>query len=195
MLKRLFDLVIALFASIMLAPVFLVIALWIKLDSSGPIFYRQTRIGQFCKPFCIYKFRTMRSDSAGLPITVGADSRITHSGIFLRRYKLDELPQLFNVVRGDMSLVGPRPEVPKYVAYYPEEDKKLILSIRPGITDQASILFRDENKQLATADDPEKLYLDKILPIKIHYYREYVLNRSFLGDICIMAATFKAIFL
>ena len=193
--KRLFDFFGALFGLIVLCPLFLVVACAIRLDSAGPVFFRQVRTGKQGIPFCIFKFRTMITDAErkGMQITVGADQRITGVGFFLRKYKIDELPQLINVLLGDMSLVGPRPEVPKYVAKWPDNVRDEILSVRPGITDFASIEFRDENAQLADADDPEQVYVEKILPIKIDYYLQYVRNRSLWLDIQLIFRTLWAI--
>lgn len=195
MLKRLFDLVFTIPGVIILSPVLLVLALWIHFDSKGPIFFRQERVGRYGVPFRIFKFRTMVVDAEkqGKQITVGDDKRVTRSGEVLRHYKLDELPQLFNVLLGDMSLVGPRPEVPRYIAEYTEEERQEVLSVRPGITDSASIEFRSENEILGQAEDPEQAYIKEILPIKIKYYREYVQNHSILGDFMIILKTFKAI--
>ena len=195
MLKRLFDLVFTIPGVIILSPVLLVLALWIHFDSKGPIFFRQERVGRYGVPFRIFKFRTMVVDAEkqGKQITVGDDKRVTRSGEVLRHYKLDELPQLFNVLLGDMSLVGPRPEVPRYIAEYTEEERQEVLSVRPGITDSASIEFRSENEILGQAEDPEQAYIKEILPIKIKYYREYVQNHSIWGDFMIILKTFKAI--
>ena len=156
MSKRLFDLIFASFGLAILSPLLFLMAVWIKFDSTGSIFFRQERVGQYGKTFRIYKFRTMVTDAEkrGLQITVGNDSRITRSGAFLRRYKLDELPQLIDVVIGKMSLVGPRPEVPKYVAYYPSDVRDIVLSVKPGITDLASIEFKDENTLLGKSANP-----------------------------------------
>jgi lipopolysaccharide/colanic/teichoic acid biosynthesis glycosyltransferase len=179
----------------MLSPLFLVIALAIKLDSSGAVFFRQERVGQWGKKFRIHKFRTMvtGSDQYGLPITVGTDLRITRVGAFLRKTKLDELAQLIDVFRGVMSLVGPRPEVPLYVAYYPADARNIILSVKPGITDWASIKFKNENEILGKSEDPHLSYINNILPVKIGFYKEYVSKRSFLGDIRIIFATIAAL--
>jgi lipopolysaccharide/colanic/teichoic acid biosynthesis glycosyltransferase len=193
--KRLFDLVLAIPGLIGLSPFFMFAALWIRLDSPGPVFFRQERVGRFGRPFRIYKFRTMCSDAEakGRQLTVGNDPRITRSGAFLRRYKLDELPQLINVILGDMSLVGPRPEVPKYVACYPPEIRDKVLSVPPGITDYASIEYRDENTLLAGAVDPEQVYISEILPVKLDYYSKYVTNRSLLLDSKLILLTLKKI--
>lgn len=189
--KRTFDVVLSLAGIVVLLPLFAVIAGSIKLDSPGPVFFRQERVGRFGRPFRIFKFRTMRPDSeqSGGQITVGDDPRITGAGTFLRRYKLDELPQLFNVVLGDMSLVGPRPEVPRYVALYPEKTRELVLSVPPGITDYASIEYRDENALLGKASDPEKTYVEEILPIKLRYYEKYLAEQSLLIDSKIILMT------
>ena len=194
--KRVFDLFFSLLGLVLLAPLFLLIALLIKRDSSGPVFFRQVRAGLWGQPFRIHKFRTMAtlSPAKDLQLTVGADPRITGTGRWLRKYKLDELPQLIDVVRGKMSLVGPRPEVPKYVAHYPADVKQVVLSVRPGITDNASIEYRDENDILAKSDDPEREYLEKVMPGKLDYYMRYVEERSMAGDIAIILRTFGAVF-
>jgi len=194
--KRLFDLCAALAGLVVLAPLFLLIVILIKRDSDGPVFFRQTRIGLRGEPFRIHKFRTMATEPSAkdLQITVGADPRITRTGRWLRNYKLDELPQMIDVVRGKMSLVGPRPEVPKYVEHYPPEVKQIVLSVRPGITDNASIAFRDESDILAQADDPEREYIEKVMPGKLEYYLRYVEQRSMAGDIVIILRTFGAVF-
>lgn len=193
--KRIFDLVASLAGLVLLLPVFLLVAILIKRDSAGPVFYRQTRIGRGGEPFRIHKFRTMAPDTSAnnLQLTVGADPRITRTGQWLRKYKLDELPQLIDVVRGKMSLVGPRPEVPRYVEHYSRKQKDIVLSVRPGITDNASIEYRDENDILAESDDPEQDYIEKILPIKLEYYLRYVSKRSMMGDIAIILRTFRAV--
>lgn len=191
--KRLFDLVAALCGVTLLSPLLLLIALWIKWDSPGPVLYRQQRVGRGGALFTIYKFRTMHGRPGGAEITVGADPRVTHAGTLLRRYKLDELPQLFNVINGSMSLVGPRPEVPRYVAHYPEPLRRIVLSVAPGITDWASIMYKDENAVLARAGDPERAYIDTVLPAKLHYYVRYVLERTFWIDVKIILRTLAAI--
>jgi lipopolysaccharide/colanic/teichoic acid biosynthesis glycosyltransferase len=194
MIKRLFDLGTSFFGLILLAPIFALSALWIMIDSKGPIFFRQERVGFQGINFRIHKFRTMVLDAEkkGKQITVGADSRITTVGEFLRKYKLDELPQLIDVLVGNMSLVGPRPEVPKYIDYYSDDDKHDVLSVKPGITDNASIEFRNENELLVSSKDPEATYISEVLPKKIALYRKYVRERSFFGDVAII---FKTIFL
>lgn len=193
--KRLFDLIASAVGLVIFLPLFIVIAIAIKWESPGPIFFRQERVGRFGKSFRIHKFRTMTLDSErnGLQITVGADSRITRVGLRLRKYKLDELAQLIDVFVGTMSLVGPRPEVPAYVACYPSDAARTILSVRPGITDRASIEFKDENEILGKANDPHKAYIEEVLPIKICFYLDYVKNRSFAGDLGIIIATLFAI--
>ena len=194
MSKRAFDLAGALIGLVLLAPLLLLIALWVKLDSRGPVLYRQQRVGRAGKPFTIYKFRTMAPRAAdGLQLTVGADPRVTRAGRFLRHYKLDELPQLWNVAEGSMSLVGPRPEVPRYVDRYPPEQRRVVLSVAPGMTDWAAIRYKDENAILARSADPERAYLEAVLPVKLDYYVRYVHERSFWGDIRILAHTLAAI--
>jgi len=196
MAKRLLDVVGALLGLVFLAPVFLAVALWIRIDSPGPVFYRQERVGQGGRTFRIHKFRTMRTDAASLgpQITVGADARITRAGKFLRRAKLDELAQLIDVLRGDMSLVGPRPEVPRYVALYPPELRNKIFSVRPGITDPASLAFRHESDLLARAADPEHAYVHEILPIKLKAAAEYVDQRTFWRDLQLIGLTVRSVF-
>ena len=195
MAKRLFDWLASTFGLLVLAPVLLLLAVWIKLDSPGSVFFRQERVGQGGRLFRIHKFRTMVTDAErrGLQITVGADARVTQVGHWLRQYKLDELPQLLDVWLGHMSLVGPRPEVPRYVACYPDDVRDVVLSVRPGITDRASIEFKNENEILGRADDPHLAYLSEVLPIKLRYYVDYVQGRSFWGDITIILATFRAL--
>lgn len=193
--KRLFDMLASGIGLLVLAPILLGISLAIKLESHGPVFFRQERVGRFGKTFRIHKFRTMVTDAErrGLQITVGADARVTKVGAVLRKYKLDELAQLIDVFVGDMSLVGPRPEVPRYVACYPAEAREIVLSVKPGITDRASIEYKDENEILGKAANPHKAYVDEVLPVKIRYYIDYVKNRSFWGDIRIIFATLFAI--
>lgn len=193
--KRLFDLVASGLGLLVLAPFLLLVALAVKLDSPGSVFFRQERVGRHGKKFRIHKFRTMVTDAErrGLQITVGADARVTRAGEILRKYKLDELAQLIDVFLGDMSLVGPRPEVPRYVACYPEQDRQMVLSVRPGITDWASIEYKDENEILANSADPHQAYVNEVLPVKIRYYTDYVRNRSFWGDIRIIFATLGAL--
>lgn len=182
--KRLLDLACVIPGIIVLAPLFLLIAVWIKLDSAGPVFFRQERVGLNGRLFRILKFRTMvtNAESMGGQLTVGVDRRITQAGNLLRRYKLDELPQLFNVLVGDMSLVGPRPEVPRYVALYNDEQRQ-VLKLRPGITDPASIQFRDEAGLLGAAADPERYYIDVLMPEKIRLNMEYAKRATLWQDI------------
>ena len=188
-LKRAFDLAASGIGLLLLSPLLLALAAWIRLDSPGPVFFRQERIGLRGRPFRIYKFRSMRVDHSGPQITVGADDRITRSGHIIRAYKLDELPQLLNVFLGDMSLVGPRPEVPRYVALYPADVRAEVLSVRPGITDLASVQYRSESTLLAASADPERTYVDTILPAKLALCRQYVRERNFLLDLKIIAMT------
>ena len=195
MAKRLFDIVSSGIGLLCLAPVFVVMAIWIKLDSRGPVFYRQTRVGRYGRDFRIFKFRSMRVGSdKGRQITVGErDPRITRSGYFIRRYKIDELPQLINVFLGDMAIVGPRPEVRKYVDLYSEEQRK-VFQVRPGITDLASIKYRNENELLSQVDDPDTYYIDVIMPDKLAINLEYIRHQSFMGDSKIIFNTLFKIF-
>lgn len=194
-MKRLFDILFSLVFLILFLPFFLVISILIILDSKGGAFFRQVRIGKNERTFKLWKFRTMRpmSESAG-QITVGMrDPRITNIGYFLRKYKLDELPQLINILVGEMSVVGPRPEVPKYVEMYSEEQKK-VLSVRPGLTDFASIDFVNENEILAKSEDPEKAYIEEIMPLKLNLNLKYISEMSLSTDFKIIFGTIKAIF-
>lgn len=193
-MKRLFDIVASGCGLIVLSPLFLILAVWIKLDSPGPVFYRQVRVGRGNKDFRIFKFRSMRvgSDKGSLVTIGGHDPRITRSGYFIRKFKLDELPQLINVFIGDMSLVGPRPEVRHYVDYWTPEQMH-VLDVRPGITDPASIKFRKENELMEAAFDPEKYYIEVIMQEKIKLYIEYVQHHSILGDIGLIFKTFWVI--
>ncbi len=193
MTKRIFDIFFASIGLLVLSPALAAIAILIDLDSAGGIFFRQERIGKNGKPFRIFKFRTMRADNKGMKITVGNDSRITKIGQFLRKSKLDELPQLINILKGEMSFVGPRPEVAEYVKYYSDRDRKIVLSVRPGITDWASIKFKNESEILAKETNPEQAYINKILPKKLRYCRFYVKHQSLLGDVVIILKTLKAI--
>ena len=195
MAKRLFDLLLSTLGLLALAPVLLLIAVWVKLDSPGPVMFRQERVGRHGQPFRIHKFRTMRHEPAGqgLQITVGADRRITRVGGFLRASKLDELPQLLDVWLGDMSLVGPRPEVPRYVAHYPAGLREKVLSVRPGITDIASIEYRDESAVLARATDPEHAYIHEVLPHKLALAARYVDESSLWLDVWLIGRTVWAI--
>jgi lipopolysaccharide/colanic/teichoic acid biosynthesis glycosyltransferase len=190
MLKRSFDILASLLFCVLLSPLLTAAALLVALGSRGPILFRQQRIGRHFRPFFIYKFRSMVVDAPGRggQITVGDDPRITRVGRLLRRTKLDELPQLFNVLRGDMSLVGPRPEVPKYVEMF-RDDYEVILQVRPGVTDLASLRYRDEATLLATAADPEAEYIGRVLPQKIALAKQYVAQRSLLFDLKIVTQT------
>lgn len=191
--KRIFDFTASLAGLVLLAPLFLLAALWIKLDSPGPVFFRQQRVGKNGALFNIIKFRTMQDDAHEALLTIGHDRRITEAGKFLRRHKLDEFPQLFNVIKGDMSLVGPRPEVPRYVECYPSDVRSVVLSVAPGITDWASIYYKEENSLLGRAADPEQAYLDTILPAKLKYNLRYVHERSFWNDVRIIFTTLAAL--
>lgn len=188
--KRAFDLSAAFLGLLLLSPLLLAMALWIRLDSPGPVFFRQERVGRGGVPFRIHKFRTMRTDAERHgQLTVGADARVTRAGRLLRKTKLDELPQLIDVLTGRMSLVGPRPEVPRYVACYPAAQRDKILALRPGITDWASIRMIDENEILGRADDPERAYLEQVLPEKLAYYERYADTHTLFQDIRIILAT------
>jgi lipopolysaccharide/colanic/teichoic acid biosynthesis glycosyltransferase len=193
--KRIFDFSASLVGLILLAPVFAVIALAIRLESPGPAFFRQERVGYRGLPFLIIKFRTMRrsAPAEGPQITVGADPRITRVGRLLRKSKLDELPQLINVLKGEMSLVGPRPEVPAFMERYPPQQKAVILSVRPGITDFAAIEFSDEADILARASDPESAYVDEVMPRKFALYKRYVDERSLWLDMKLIGRTLAKI--
>ncbi len=187
--KRAFDLIGAALALTLLALPMLLIALWIKHDSRGPVFYRQQRVGRHGVPFAIHKFRTMKAGAGGLPLTVGEDPRITRAGRFLRRTRLDELPQFIDVLQGSMSLVGPRPEVPKYVAHWPEGLKQRALAVRPGLTDPSSLAFINEAEILARSDDPERAYIEQILPVKLQAAVDYAGRASLASDIAVLAKT------
>jgi lipopolysaccharide/colanic/teichoic acid biosynthesis glycosyltransferase len=191
--KRLFDLGVAALALVVLAPAMCLIALWIKFDSKGPVFFRQERVGQHGRLFRIHKFRSMHADAAGLPLSVGDDARVTRAGAWLRRTRLDELPQLFDVLRGRMSLVGPRPEVPRYVAFYPPHLREQALAVRPGITDPASLEFLDEASQLAQAVDAEREYIDHILPIKLQRAADYARQACLRSDLLVLWRTVCAL--
>lgn len=193
--KRAFDFCAALAGLLVLAPAMLLIALWIKLDSSGPVFYRQERVGRGGKPFRIHKFRTMvpEGEAAAKQITIGADPRITRAGGFLRNAKLDELPQLIDVLVGSMSLVGPRPEVPRFARHWPAGVREQVLSVRPGITDIASIEFRNESELLACAADPEHEYIHVIAPQKLQLALRYVQQASLATDLKLILRTLLAI--
>jgi lipopolysaccharide/colanic/teichoic acid biosynthesis glycosyltransferase len=189
-MKRLFDVTVALVGLLLLSPLFGVIAVLIKFDSPGPVFFKQERIGRGFRPFFIYKFRTMVEDAArqGGSITIGNDPRITRFGRFLRKSKLDELPQLFNILRGEMSFVGPRPEVREYVERF-RQDYEEILTLRPGVTDLASLKYPDEAQVLARARNPEQEYLETVLPDKINLARQYVARASFIFDLYLIVKT------
>jgi lipopolysaccharide/colanic/teichoic acid biosynthesis glycosyltransferase len=195
LIKRLFDIVGASAALLLLWPLLLAVALWIKLDSPGPVFFRQERVGRHGLPFRIHKFRTMVTDAPtrGLPITVGADPRITRAGGFLRRTRIDELPQFIDVLQGTMSLVGPRPEVPRYVALYPPGLRERALAVRPGITDPSSIEFIDEAERLARAADPEREYVEVILPQKVRRAAEYAEQATLVSDLRVIWRTLQAL--
>lgn len=192
MLKRCVDLAGAGIGSVLLSPVLLAIAAVIRLREGAPVFFRQQRVGRDGKPFDIVKFRTMRVGRPGDPeVTVAGDDRVTRVGKVLRRTKLDELPQLFNVLRGEMSLVGPRPEVPAYVADWPEDARRVVLSVRPGITDPASLEHFDEEAVLASYDDPLDAYRTVVTPRKLEMYQRYVESQSLLSDLRIIVATVR----
>lgn len=195
MIKRLFDIVGASVALLLLWPLLLAVALWIRLDSPGPVFFRQERVGRHGVPFRIHKFRTMVTDAParGLQITVGADPRITRAGAFLRRTRIDELPQFIDVLQGTMSLVGPRPEVPRYVALYPPALRERALAVRPGITDPSSIEFIDEAELLARAADPEREYVEVILPQKVRRAAEYAEQATLWSDLRVLWRTLGAL--
>lgn len=193
-MKRLFDIVASGLGLVVLSPLFLILTLCIKLDSKGPVFYRQVRVGRNNKDFRIFKFRSMRvgADKGSLVTIGGRDPRVTRSGYWIRKFKLDELPQLINVFVGDMSLVGPRPEVRHYVDYWTPEQMH-VLDVRPGITDPASIKFRNENELMEKAEDPEKYYIEVIMQEKNKLYLEYVEKHSFLYDLRLIFETFYVI--
>lgn len=193
-MKRMFDVIASALGLLVFSPVLLAVALWVKLDSKGPVFYRQVRVGRYGKDFRIFKFRTMHvdADKLGLLTVGGRDPRITNAGYYLRNYKLDELSQLLNVFTGDMSLVGPRPEVRKYVDLYTETQRE-VLQVRPGITDMASIEFRDENELLSAQEDPDRYYIDVIMPRKLEINREYIARRNVFTDFGVILKTFAAI--
>lgn len=193
-MKRLFDIIASGLGLIVMSPLFVILAIWIKTDSKGPVFYRQTRVGRGNKDFQLYKFRSMRpdSDKLGLITVGGRDPRVTRSGYYIRKYKLDEFPQLINVFIGDMSLVGPRPEVRKYVDMYTTEQMR-VLSVRPGITSLASIRYRNENDILAATDDPDRCYIEQVMPDKLAIDLEYVDRATLWNDIKLIFSTFREI--
>jgi lipopolysaccharide/colanic/teichoic acid biosynthesis glycosyltransferase len=194
-MKRLFDIVFALTMLLLLAPLFLVLACWVAMDSRGGVFFGQQRVGKGGKHFTLWKFRTMKPHSEkGGQLTVGSsDVRITRAGYFLRKFKVDELPQLWNVVRGEMSVVGPRPEVPRYVAHYTEHQRS-VLNIRPGITDYASLHYFNESDLLAKSENPEATYLNEVLPAKLQLNLVYLQSHTFWGDLRIILLTGLRIF-
>jgi lipopolysaccharide/colanic/teichoic acid biosynthesis glycosyltransferase len=183
---------IALALLVLLAPVMLLLALLVRLSSPGPVFFLQERVGHAGRLFRIYKFRTMRVNRGGPQVTSGADPRVTPIGAWLRRWKLDELPQLLNVVRGEMALVGPRPEVPRYVAHYTAEQQK-VLSVPPGITGLTQLRYRNEEELLRDAADPESVYVKEILPAKLALDLEYLRRRGAWTDLCLMVRTFTRV--
>lgn len=189
MAKRLVDIAVSASLLLLLAPLLLGLAIWVRLDSKGPALFRQARVGQGGHLFMIHKFRTMRADGGGLGLTVGADARITRAGRWLRRLKVDELPQLWDVLRGAMSLVGPRPDLPEYVRRYPDALRAQLLAVRPGMTDPASLAFRDEAERLAAAADPEREYLERILPVKLQLSADYASRATVWTDLRLMART------
>ena len=193
-MKRLFDFVASCLGLLALSPLFLILVIWIKCDSRGPVFYRQIRVGRYNREFELLKLRSMvvGADKKGLITIGGKDTRITRSGYYIRKYKLDELPQLFNVLKGDMSLVGPRPEVRKYVDLYSPEQLH-VLDVRPGITDPASIRYHNENELLERADDPDKYYTDVVMQDKLRINLLYVAKHSFWSDIKFIFMTFRKI--
>lgn len=193
-MKRLFDIILSSIGILVLSPILVLISILVKISSKGPVFYRQVRVGKGNKDFRIFKFRTMYtgSDKKGLLTVGGRDPRVTKVGYYLRKFKLDELPQLFNVFTGEMSLVGPRPEVRKYVEHYSESDME-VLSVRPGITDYASIAFRNENDILKESEDPEKKYIEEIMPIKLGLNKKYIAEKGMFKDLSIIFKTITVI--
>lgn len=196
MLKRLFDIIVSTLGLILVLPIIVLIAIAIKLDSPGPVLYKGVRIGKEGKPFRMHKFRSMvqNADKIGGPSTAGDDPRLTRMGKFMKKFQLDELPQLFNVLKGEMSLVGPRPEVPMYVGMMTPEEKQIILSVKPGMTDWASLWDFREGEILKGSSDPEKTYQEKIRPEKIRLQMKYVRERNFLVDLQIILQTLLKIF-
>ena len=191
-LKRVFDIAVSAAALVLLSPLIAALALAIAIDSGWPVLFAQERVGRHFRRFMLWKFRTMRAGASGPPITLAGDARITRAGRFLRASKLDELPQLWNVLRGDMSLVGPRPELPCYVEIF-RERYAAVLELRPGMTDTASIRYRDEERALAAAADPLAEYTERVLPDKLALAEEYVRTRSFMRDLGILLGTLRAI--
>jgi lipopolysaccharide/colanic/teichoic acid biosynthesis glycosyltransferase len=195
MLKRLTDIIISLLGILLLSPLLIVISVFVAADSRGPVFFRQRRVGRSGREFALLKFRTMyvNSERAGLLTVGGKDPRITKAGVFLRKYKIDELPQLFNVLFGTMSLVGPRPEVKKYVDLYTPAQRE-VLSVKPGITDLASLAYFEENELLARSAEPEKTYINEVMPAKLELNRKYIAEQGFFTDLKIIARTVRRIF-
>jgi lipopolysaccharide/colanic/teichoic acid biosynthesis glycosyltransferase len=195
MLKRLFDVAGALGGLVVLSPLFLIVAVLIKRESAGPVFFRQVRVGRGGVPFRIFKFRTMTGaePAAGPILTIGDNPRVTPVGKVLRDWKIDELPQLINVLVGDMSLVGPRPEVPKYVAHYTPEQRAVVLSVRPGLTGPASLKFRNQTELLARFADPERAYLEVVMPEKLKICADYIQTATFSSDLKLIAQTIVAL--
>lgn len=189
MAKRAFDLLAAALGLLLLAPLLALLALLIRRDSPGPVFFRQQRVGRGGQAFRIHKLRTMRADAQGPPLTIGADPRITRIGAWLRRTRLDELPQLIDVLRGDMSLVGPRPELPEFVALYPAALRERVLSVRPGLVDPASLAFRDEAALLAAAADPRRVYAEQVLPEKLRLSVDYIDRATLWSDLRLILCT------
>ena len=190
-----FDVVLAGLGLVLILPLLAVLAVWVKLDSPGPVFFRQERVGRHGVPFRIHKLRTMHGaqDATAPQVTVGADARITRAGRWLREHRLDELPQLIDVLAGSMSLVGPRPEVPRYVAHYPPALRDKVLSVRPGITDPASLEFLDEASMLAAATDPERAYVESVLPAKLRLAADYVDHASPARDLQVLYSTLRTL--
>ena len=192
-MKRTFDILLSIIILLIFLPIGLIMALWILFESKGGVFYRQERIGKFGNPFLILKFRSMLKDAdKSGKLTIGRDPRITHSGHFLRKFKLDEFPQFINVLIGEMSIVGPRPEVKEFVDLY-TEDQRQVLNVRPGITDYASVEYFNENEMLGKSEDPHKTYIEVIMPAKIELNKKYLANPSIGNDLSIMWRTFKRI--
>jgi lipopolysaccharide/colanic/teichoic acid biosynthesis glycosyltransferase len=191
MLKRAFDIILSAIGLIVLSPLLIVAAILVKLDSTGPVLFEQDRVGRNFRQFRLFKIRTMRANNSGVPITWGADPRITRVGKLLRDLKIDELPQLWNVLRGDMSFVGPRPEVPLYTQLF-QNDYAQLLALRPGITSAASLKYRDEAEILGRADDPMEYYVRVILPDKLRLEKEYVRHRSFRHDLALILSTLQS---
>ncbi|MGB0805859.1 MAG: sugar transferase [Salibacteraceae bacterium] len=193
MLKRLFDIVSSLLVLILVSPFFILVSILIVLDSKGGVFYKQNRVGLNGKEFKLFKFRTMRPDSDGVKITIGdRDPRVTNVGYYLRKYKLDELPQLLNILRGEMSVVGPRPEVKQYVQLYTAEQLK-VLSVKPGLSDLATLEYVKESELLAQSSNPEKTYIEEVMPHKLRLNMQYIETQGFFTDLTIIFKTFAKI--